>query len=75
MLSHQQNFLSATSSSRSWGCCLFRPCSLHPRRLDPPHRGLSVDRQALDWLLATPVPEDAAYAPGGECATGEVAAR
>jgi cell division protease FtsH len=34
-----------------------------------------VDRQALDRLLATPVPEDAAYAPVGECATGEMAAR
>ena len=34
-----------------------------------------VDRQALDRLLATPVPEDTAYAPVGECATGEMAAR
>jgi cell division protease FtsH len=34
-----------------------------------------VDRQALDRLLATPVPEVAAYAPVGECATGEMAAR
>jgi cell division protease FtsH len=34
-----------------------------------------VDRQALDRLLATPVPEDAAYALVGECATGEMAAR
>jgi cell division protease FtsH len=34
-----------------------------------------VDRQALDRLLATPVPEDAAYAPVGECVTGEMAAR
>ncbi|HEY5868026.1 MAG TPA: ATP-dependent zinc metalloprotease FtsH [Candidatus Tectomicrobia bacterium] len=34
-----------------------------------------VDRQALDRLLATPVPEDAAYAPLGESTTGEMAAR
>ena len=34
-----------------------------------------VDRQALDRLLATPVPEDAAYAPVGECVTGKMAAR
>jgi cell division protease FtsH len=34
-----------------------------------------VDRQALDRLLATPVPEVAAYAPVGESATGEMAAR
>ena len=34
-----------------------------------------VDRQALDRLLATPVPEVAAYAPVGECATGVMAAK